>query len=263
MTDDEDGGRPDRWRQALGPLGAVWVAAAAVAGAPGHDPRRLGLAPDVTAGVALALAWVAVGLLVPLLATGVSAVWLGRWPMGAGPLTGWRSRRWLRAHELAERLAEERAPVEDQARARRRRAAIALAPPRRPTWMGDRWAAVEQRVGAAYGLDLVTVWPRLWLVLPEPERAEVRAAKAGWERSTRLAAWAVPFAALGLAWWPLLGIAVVLALAGWARGRSAVAYRADLLEAAFDLHAAALPDRLTGLDPDAGRRLTANLRKGV
>ncbi|MEH1058702.1 hypothetical protein V6U89_26260 [Micromonospora sp. CPCC 206171] len=268
--DGDHGGRPDRWRQALGPLGALWVAAAAVAVAPGHDPRRLGLPPDVASGwpqallvVAVVLAWTAVGLLVPLLAAPISALWLGRWPVGAGPLTAWRRERWNRADRLVARLTEADAPAEVQARAMTRRAAIALAAPCRSTWMGDRWSAVGQRVAEAYGLDLVTAWPRLWLALPEPARAELRVAKTGWDRSTQLAAWAVPFGALGVVWWPLFGVAAVMGVAGWLRGRVAVTYRADLIEAAFDLHAAGLPGLLVGLDPDVGRRLIADLRKGA
>lgn len=270
MTGEADHGRPDRWRQALGPLGAVWVGCAAVAVAPGHDPRRLDLLSYSTPGwpqAALAaavfvLAWVAVDLLIPLLAAAVAALWLGQWTVGAGALTARRRARWTAAHELAERLANEGAAVDSQARAMARRAAIALAPPCRPTWMGDRWTTVEYRLAQVYSVDLVTVWPRLWLAVPESCRAELRVAKAGWDRSTQLAAWAGPFAALGLAWWPLLGVAVLLCLVGWWHGRTAVAYRADLIEAAFDLYAARLPDMLAGLDPDAGRRLTADLRKG-
>ncbi|MEU8257000.1 hypothetical protein AB0C06_22360 [Micromonospora inaquosa] len=272
MTDSgEYGRRPDRWRPALGPLGAVWVAGAAFAIAPCHDPRRLDLAsnaadgwpPAASAAAAFVLVWAAIGLLVPLLAEPIAALWLGQWPIGAGALTARRRERWSRADQLVDRLASEGASAESQARAVARRTAIAPAPPRRPTWMGDRWFAVEQRIAGAYGLDLVTVWPRLWLALPEPARAELRAAKAGWDRSAQLAAWAGAFAALGLAWWPPLCVAAVLGVAGWLRGRAAVAYRADLIEAAFDLHAARLPGLLVGLDTDAGRRLSAHLRKGT
>ena len=264
MTGDSAyGGRPDRWRQALGPLAVLWVAAAAFAVAPGHDPRRFDLSPLPVTAAGLVLAWAAIGLLTPLLAAAVAALWLGRWPIGASGPTARRRARWDRAHQVAEELAERGAPAEAQARAMARRTRIAPAPPRRPTWMGDRWAAAEQRIDGAYGLDLVTLWPRLWLSLSEPERSELRAAKADWDRSAQLTAWAVPFGVLGLAWYPLLAVAVVVGLAGWRRGRAAVAYRADLVEAAFDLHAARLPGRLTGLGPETGRRLTADLRKGA
>lgn len=264
MNDDSAYGvRPDRWRQALGPLSAVWAATAAVAVAPGHDPRRLDIPAMPVTAAGFVLVWTAIGLLVPLLAAAVAAWWLGRWPIGAGALTARRQARWDRAHRLVDELADRGAPAESQAYAMARRARIAPSRPCQPTWIGDRWSAVEPRIGEAYGLDLVTAWPRLWLTLPEPSRAELRTAKADWDRSTQLAAWAVPFGALGLVWWPLLAPAVVLGVAGWLRGRAAIAYRADLVEAAFDLHAAALPALLTGLDPEAGRRLIADLRKGA
>jgi hypothetical protein len=35
------------------------------------------------------------------------------------------------------------------------------------------------------------------------------------------------------------------------------------VERRLDLHAARLPARLTGLEPETGRRLTADLRKGA
>ncbi|MFF5225125.1 hypothetical protein [Dactylosporangium sp. NPDC000521] len=270
MTGDERTARPDRWRRALGPLGALWVAGGLVAVAPGHDPRRLAFDPGpgwtgpVLATAALMLAWTAAGLLTPLLAPAVEGIWLGRWPVGGGPLTAHRRARWDRADQRV-RDIDPGGPdgPEAVADAMRRRAAIALARPCRPTWMGDRWSAIEQRIGTAYGLDVVTVWPRLWLALPEPARAELRAAKSGWDRSAELAAWAVPFGALGAAWWPFLGVAAVLAVAGWHRGRAAVAYRADLVESAFDLHAARLPRLLVGLDPVVGLDITAHLRKGT
>lgn len=264
MTGDSAyGGRPDRWRQTLGPLAAVWVAAAAVAVAPGHDPRRLDIPAVPATAAGFVLVWTAIGLLAPLLAAAVAALWLGRWPVGAGTLIARRQGRWARAHRLFEDLAARGAPATSLEHAIARRTRIAPSRPCRPTWIGDRWSAVELRIGEAYGLDLVTAWPRLWLSLPEPTRAELRTAKADWDRSTQLAAWAVPFGALGLLWWPLLAVAAVLGAAGWARGRTAITYRADLVEAAFDLHADALPALLTGLAPEDGRRLIADLRKGA
>jgi hypothetical protein len=41
--------------------------------------------------------------------------------------------------------------------------------------MGDRVAALETRVRNEYELDFPAAWPRLWLVIPEPSRAELRA----------------------------------------------------------------------------------------
>jgi hypothetical protein len=50
----------------------------------------------------------------------------------------------------------------------------ALARPVHPTWMADRLAAAGSRVYHQYGLDLEFTWPRLWLLLPELTRTEVR-----------------------------------------------------------------------------------------
>lgn len=49
---------------------------------------------------------------------------------------------------------------------------IAQEQPARPTWIGDRIHAVITRLDRDYHLDLATIWPHLWLAMPEthPDR---------------------------------------------------------------------------------------------
>ncbi|MCD2469045.1 hypothetical protein MBT42_36540 [Streptomyces sp. MBT42] len=55
--------------------------------------------------------------------------------------------------------------------------------------MGDRLIASDARVHRTYRIDLVSAWPRLWLLLPDTAHAEVQAARSALTASTRRAAW--------------------------------------------------------------------------
>jgi hypothetical protein len=127
--------------------------------------------------VALLLLSAAAGMLARAGGAAVRGLWLGMWSWPLRQLarsrTRTRSIRWAdAADDFAQAVlakAPDPAAVQDAAR---RRNAIALAPPTRPTWMGDRLAAVDARINQEYHLQLV--WPRLWLVLPDTARAEIR-----------------------------------------------------------------------------------------
>ncbi|KUL55470.1 hypothetical protein ADL22_00830 [Streptomyces sp. NRRL F-4489] len=282
-----------RWTGRLG-LPGVLLAATALAGSAlgqRHAFDHARLAHRAAAGAAafaarppavqlllaggLLLAVAAAGAAVESAAGVVLRLWLGPWPRAlrgpAAALTARREGRWAAAQrrvaDLQAALPAPRAPAEarelDEAAAARE--AIAPARPSRPTWMGDRVAGADARVLHQYGLDLAAVWPRLWLVLPQEVRDEVTAARRRVEAAARLATWAVPFAALAVVWWPALPLAAVPALAGWRRGRSAVATYAVLLEAAVDVHAADLAARAEEggeWTVERGEALTRRLRKG-
>ncbi|MEK8169407.1 hypothetical protein NKH77_05185 [Streptomyces sp. M19] len=114
-------------------------------------------------------------------------------------LARWRRLRWIRAAgrynaaliTLARRRRDPFAPplgdagedpepdTEALTAARDR---IALAEPRRPTWMGDRLLAVAVRVRDTYDLDLATAWPRLWLVVPPGAGANWSRHAPNWPR---------------------------------------------------------------------------------
>jgi hypothetical protein len=269
------------WARLASPVGALWLAGLAFVVI---DGRSADLARDlgwlVTAGAVLVtgLVWLAAGLAAVGLGTAVEALWLGRWSRLGAPLVRWRRSRWLAHHRAAQAATQ----VGDDTRAgrhARRRNAIAVAPPCCPLWMADRWSALEARVMSAYGLDAAAAWPRLWVLLPKGVRTELRCAHAQWQRACAWGGWALLF--LGLA----AGVAVagaatpawVIGTAGlafwvwaWQRGRVAVAYRADLVEATFDAHGTRLATALAvplgaggRLEPRAGEQITARIRKGT
>ncbi|KUL21384.1 hypothetical protein [Streptomyces regalis] len=219
----------------------------------------------LTAAAVLAAAALA-GLTARALGVAVERLWTV--PDDRGParlLVRHRRRRWLRAdQERAE--AETRSAI---ARAITRRNAIALELPERPTWIGDRFHAVDERVYRAYDLDLTSAWPRLWLVASDSVRAELGTARDAYGAAARLGGWALLYLPLAVWWWPALPGAAVIALTAWIRGREAAAVLADLVEATVDLHGTLLAQELglTGERPaltrDTGYDVTVILRKDL
>ncbi len=263
---------PSEWHRLFTPIGALWLAALGAAlaarGVRWADPAGPWTA---IAGLAalVVLAWLAAGLITLSLGWAVEHMWLHRWPWLGAPLTRRRQRRWAALHRgIATATATGDAST--ARRRMRRRNAIAVATPECPTWMADRWAALESRVANAYGLDVRATWPRLWLTLPDPVRGELRLAAAQWLRSSVWFAWAVLYALLGFLWWPAFLVAAVLAAWAWARARVLLAYRADLIEATFDTYgphlAAAMGVIATSpgpLTPATGDDVTARTNKGL
>jgi hypothetical protein len=71
------------------------------------------------------------------------------------------------------------------------RARIAPEQSRRPTWSGDRINASPSAC-AATCIDLVTIWPCLWLTVPDTVRTQIIAAGGqALARATTLIGWAV------------------------------------------------------------------------
>jgi hypothetical protein len=236
---------------------------------------------QILAVVGLLLASGGVGLVVQALAGCVRAWWLGQWPPGlrrAGRRrAAARSRRWnelvaarkelQQRHPKTARTPAQQADIDAVANRINR---LSMAAPTRPTWMGDRIAAVQQISLDRYGLDLRFGWSRLWLVLPDTVRAELAAANGQFAVTVVTAAWALPYLVLGTLWWPALFIALAIGLTGWTRARTAIAELTDLSEATLDLHGRTLaialgiapPDSTGPLDPSEGEEVTRRVRKG-
>jgi len=221
----------------------------------------------------VSLAAAGAGLLARGLAVAIQAVWLGGWPppdrWPALRLVERRRARWIPLNDryatlvLARGRDPEPAPEAGAIGVARNR--IALAEPSRATWMGDRIAAVDVRVYSQYHLDLVTVWPRLWLLLPDAVRTELRAAHGRFQDATGTAAWGLMYTVVGLWWWPAALLGTVLAVVAWRRGRVATGGLADLIEATVDLFHRDLGAAL-GVPPestDPGDEMTRRLSKGA
>ena len=233
--------------------------------------------PAAVAAVGLAIAVGAASVIAQGIAAMLQRGWLAAGTSRATRrIIGWRTdarrARWLAADTAYTEAA--RAGKRDQARlgaladARNR---IALAEPARPTWIGDRLAAAGTRVWGEYGLDMQFGWPRLWLVLPEPARQELRGSRDAFTAATVLQAWGVMYTVAGGWWWPAAVAGIITAVLGWRRGRASAAALADLVEAAFDLYSRDLAAGLNGAVPaegaggisrTSGELLSERLRKG-
>ncbi|WP_369214223.1 hypothetical protein [Streptomyces flavofungini] len=198
------------------------------------------------------------------------------WPHPFRYLTGrWvasRQRRWDRADtHYRSQYAAARSP--DPSRrpspialslAEHRRAKVAVGRPERPTWTGDRVHAAAIRLDRDHHLDLATVWPYVWLTLPDTGRADITQARTALSRAATLAAWALLYAPLACWWWPAAPLAGAIGLIARHRIRTTTSGYADLLEAATRLHAVALSQTLgiehTGpLSDRLGDTLTVHL----
>ncbi|MGW4810901.1 hypothetical protein ACWEPB_04510 [Kitasatospora cineracea] len=202
----------------------------------------------------------AVGLAAQSLGSGCQRIvlapgWRGwRWPLAplARLMVHRRQRRWdaaRAAYEQALRLERAPVPSDRPDPARRHRAAqrvarISVERPERPTWSGDRVHAVALRLDQGLHVDLLTVWPHLWLVLPEGVRSELDRARASLDRATALGAWAVLYLPLAWWWWPAAPGAAALAAASVFRTRSAADVYATLLEATSRVHLPDLAEKL-------------------
>ncbi len=140
-----------------------------------------------------------------------------------------------------------------------------------PTAIGNILHAAECRPRDKYGLETMTVWPRLWLLLPQTARAELSGSRRSLDVATASCVWGVLFVLFTpLAWWAaVIGVAVAAtAYRFWLPWR-AVAF-ANLLDAAFDLYRMLLYQQLRWPLPaspkaerEAGARLSVYLWRGL
>lgn len=269
----------DRWAALLAIPGLLYLVAITVAAVLGQD-HALSY-PDLSqklsawaaspalkspGGAAILVAAVLAGSVVAgLAATAGGRLMEATWTLPgrhvpARWLAGWRRHRSERLKEIVDTSAD---PVVVR-RAIERADRICVIEPECPTWIGDRLRACHVRINKAYGLDLPSAWPRLWLVFPDTVRAELSAARDAFSAAARLAAWSVLYLLLGIWWWPAVPIALVTGATAAVSSRLAMGNLADLIEAAVDLHSADLAAGLgdqPAVTPDTGGRLTTRMRK--
>jgi hypothetical protein len=272
----------ERWLAVAVPSLLFWLAGA-TAWLNGHGWNRLtvGLADLDRASTGKALLVVVAAL---LLAAGSAAVvepltlpvlrlLEGYWPRWLSPVRAWRitrrGRRIARAEARYQEL-ERDGPVDELIRVDARLRRVPAAGRRMPTRLGDVLRSGEMLPHAKYGLDTVRCWPQLWLVLPDPAKQELTAARRSLDTAATALTWAVLTAGWTVwAWWMLpVAIAAVLVVHRWWLLPAAMAY-SDLIEAAFDVHRGSLYDALRwplpenpAAEHESGLRLTAYLWRG-
>jgi hypothetical protein len=215
----------------------------------------------------------AAGLVADFLAHALSRLWLAEWPsflenVLGRRLTGLRTAKWWAKQNRVAAAVTSGAEKEKVNRHAAERNAIALAPPQRPTWMGDRMAAMAQRSYVTYSFDPVFSWPHLWLIASDAAKEELRDCRSRFDAATHTAAWGLMYVILGLTWWPALPFGTVALCVGWSRAREATDGFASLAEAVVDLHGPELVVRLgvapeAHLNHDTGAKITRQTRKGA
>lgn len=250
-----------------------------------HEPAMHSTGVTVLVLIAVIAGSAAVGLLAQAAGWAIERAWLSDWTVPPGRwLTTWRHNRWNTARARYKVALEDKyrarlpdmsrtqdsmaPPPPDTGRLNDARNRIALAEPSRPTWIGDRIAAVQRRVREMYDLDLAFAWPRLWLILPDVARTELRTAADRVTAAARTVAWGLLYLAAGLWWWPAALIGATAIGVGWLRARANMDVFAHLVEASVDVHGRDLaralgidaPNRLT---PDAGLEITRTVRKNA
>ena len=185
-----------------------------------------------------------VRLVVEIILALVLAGLLGVTARGAGRLV---QRFWLRERHLLPAVAGSRWSRRNRALAAARRRGIEPVRayvPRRPTWMGDRVSLIEARVRAQYRFSATLVWPRIWLLTPEPVHAPIGNARTRFDEAGVLAGWAALYLLVGAFWWPAALAGLVIALTAVWRARVALDEFGTLVESAIDLHWRALAEAL-------------------
>jgi hypothetical protein len=207
--------------------------------------------------------------------------WLeGYWPGWLGPLGRWRVRRLSskldrdarRLRELAvkgvDRLSTAELALYLRLDHQRRR--VPARPERRmPTRLGNVLRAAEGRPDAHFGLEATICWPRLWLLLPDTARAEVRAARSRLNAAAQVWLWGALFVVWAVwAWWAL-PLGVLVAVVAYGQMVRAASVFGDLMESCFDLYRRVLYDSLRWPPPanpaeerQRGRDLTRYLWRG-
>ncbi|MFF3752554.1 hypothetical protein ACFYYH_19175 [Streptomyces sp. NPDC002018] len=257
----------ERWAAAVLLPGLLFVVSVLCAALLGHaHALDLGLAQTriteftrgstVSVGVRFATLLLGAATVVLLArATGrlVQAVWFGRW---GGPLARALVRlRRRRAVEAAERAGVR--PVPEYL-------------PKRPTWIGEQFRLVDAGIAAQYhGLRLGLVWPRLWILLPESERAPVQSVNTEFQAAAVVTGWGLLHLVVGLWWFPAALVGACVVGTGWVRGREHTATLSALIEATVDTHLTllltALNQPLPGagtMTPELAERVNDQLHKG-
>jgi hypothetical protein len=288
----------EKWLSLLVLPGAFYLAVAGAALTLGHahaldasllarkitsyvkNPAATGTGGQVILLAAILAVAAAVGLVAQAVGTFLEGAALAvswhTWPLPVRYPARWlvarRRRQWDAAdtvyhREFQQALAPDPADRPDSVlrhRAARTRARIAVERPERPTWSGDRVHAAAIRLDRDHHLDLTTVWPSVWLILPDPNRDQITDARTALARATTLAAWSVLYLALTVWWWPAALVSAILAATARHRIRTATDTYATLLETATRLCAVSLATQLgidhTGpLTPQLGHALTRHL----
>jgi hypothetical protein len=229
-------------------LGIVW------SGAPRQSPDLGKVAARAEqlsgwAGLLLAVTLMAAALILEPLQITLVRVLEGYWGESlpgrllAAPGKAFHRSRRRRLDRLQQRRGDNRTGAARREEAARRLGAYPRAAAVLPTKLGNVLRAAEHRAGSRYGLDAITLWPRLYPVLADRTRAVLDDLRNQLDLAARfcsifLAATVIAIACLARHGWWLTVAAGTLLLAGisYRAALTAAAAYGQAIEAAVDLH---------------------------
>ncbi|MEV6560888.1 hypothetical protein AB0M22_34570 [Nocardia sp. NPDC051756] len=265
---------PERWVELLLLPGALWVTVLLAGSKLGHthawDVRLLRSWANDVAGQPQSRSAVMVGtavaaLLVTAAVSGLLATALGAGAENLHALRGnqglprllraYRQWRWRTATaKLRRAVATRNTPNISRiaaARAGRRirssqatRRRLGGRAPACPTWVSDNFAATHAHLDRRYSIDVDTIWPRLWAVLPESVRIDLATARDAYSAACRLIGWGAMYLAVALIWWPAAVVGAIVIATGQLRVRATTVVLGDLTVSAVDLHIVDLAERI-------------------
>lgn len=105
-----------------------------------------------------------------------------------------------------------------------------------PTRLGNLMRSSELYPYRVYGLEILTVFPRLWLILPEAVQKEVSEAREHLDNQVKMVILGIAlFIWAFIAWW-IVPIGIVIAFWGYRRAVAAAEVYGLLLRSTFDLY---------------------------
>jgi hypothetical protein len=120
-----------------------------------------------------------------------------------------------------------------------------------------------------YEIDSVLIWPRLWLLLPESARAEVRDSRAALDADAGLFLWGAMFIVWGNWNWIAVPIGLLVCLFSYTSMIADARTYGEIVESVFDLYrmkiyeALRLPLPATPADErEKGKQLTQYVLRG-
>ncbi|MFB8275904.1 hypothetical protein [Nocardia colli] len=265
---------PERWVELLLLPGALWVTVLLAGSKLGHTrawdvhllrswANEVAGQPQshsvvvVGTGVAALLVTAAIsGLLATALGAGVERVHALRGNHGLPRLLrAYRQRRWrIATAKLRRAVATRNTPNINRfarARAGRRirsaqvvRRRLGGRAPLGPTWVSDNFSATHAHLDRRYSIDVDTIWPRLWAVLPEAVRVDLATARDAYSAACRLIGWGAMYLAVAIIWWPAALVGAMVIVTGQFRVRATATVLDDLTVGAVDLHIVDLAERI-------------------
>jgi hypothetical protein len=105
-----------------------------------------------------------------------------------------------------------------------------------PTELGNILRISERVSYWRYGLDALTCWPRLWLLLPDGAKGDLRDARGDLDAGARTWLWGALFLCwCEVSWWAI-PIALLACTGAYCWMKDAARLYGDLVQATFDVY---------------------------